>query len=197
LNKPKDYITTVSDEFGRKTVMDLIAPVFKIRLCPVGRLDKDTTGLLLLTNDGELAQKLAHPRNNIKKVYIVTLDRPFNAESLQLIRNGVCLRDGPVKVDAIVHLPDRQRATVKVTLHSGKYRVVRRLFEHVGYRVKKLDRVQYADLTKHGLPVGYCRVLKRQEVKALKDPQGRSNALVTKKTSPAKKPAKNIAKKSE
>lgn len=167
LNKPKDFITTVSDERGRKTVMDLIDGAINQRIFPVGRLDRTTTGLLLMTNDGELMQKLAHPRNKIQKVYHVTLTTELSIEDIEKIKRGLTLYDGRAKVDAITFIPKMRRNEVKVTLHSGKYRIVRRIFEHLGYEVKKLDRINYAGLTKKGLLVGCWRYLSHAEIQNL------------------------------
>jgi 23S rRNA pseudouridine2605 synthase len=168
LNKPAGYITTVSDEKGRATVMDLLGKHIEGRLYPVGRLDRNTTGLLLFTNDGELAQQLSHPRYEITKVYQVTLHKTLHEQDRQKIIKGVRLADGIVQVDRISHPLGPRKNVVRLTLHSGKYRVVRRLFQAVGYQVKKLDRIQYATLTKRGLPVGGWRQLSQQEVNTLK-----------------------------
>lgn len=168
LNKPKGYVTTVSDEFGRKTVMDLLYDAPKVRLYPVGRLDQDTTGLLLLTNDGELAQKLAHPRYEVQKTYIATLDKPFESEDLFKVQEGITLKDGKVDVDIIEYIHHRTPEKIKITLHSGKNRVVRRIFAQLGYHVLKLDRVEYAGLTKKGLPLSRWRYLTKQELAKLK-----------------------------
>ena len=154
LNKPRGYITTTSDEQGRDTVMDLIGSSYKERLYPVGRLDRNTTGILLLTNDGELAQRLAHPKHQIQKVYHVTVNKPFT------------------EVDRISHALGPKKNQLRITIHSGKYRVVRRLFEAVGYEVKKLDRVQYANMNKRGLPAGVWRKLQQKEVNYLKKAVG-------------------------
>lgn len=169
LNKPKDYITTVSDEKGRKTVMDLIKKAASQRLYPIGRLDRDTTGLLILTNDGNLAQKLSHPRYQISKTYAVTLNRILNKDDYSRIKEGLELSDGPIMIDAIQYNAKLPRNNVKVVLHSGKNRIVRRIFEHLGYDVLKLDRVEYAGLTKRGLLVGDWRYLTADEVESLCD----------------------------
>ncbi len=168
LNKPKDYITTASDEKGRKTVLDLIKSEVAARVYPVGRLDRDTTGLLLLTNDGDLAQRLAHPRHEVQKTYIATLDRILSREDFNEIKNGITLKDGFIKVDAIHYAPEQKRTHVKVILHSGKNRIVRRIFEFFGYRVMKLDRVEYAGLRKKGLSVGNWRHLTAAEIERLR-----------------------------
>ncbi len=168
LNKPSGYITTTSDEKGRDTVMDLIGSSYKERLYPVGRLDRNTTGILLLTNDGQLAQQLAHPKYRVQKVYHVTLSKPFLESDRKRILAGVRLRDGKVTVDRISHALGAKKNQVRLTIHSGKYRVVRRLFEALGYDVKKLDRVQYANLNKRGLPAGVWRKLQQKEISYLK-----------------------------
>ncbi|EKD48853.1 MAG: hypothetical protein ACD_64C00103G0005 [uncultured bacterium] len=172
LNKPRGYITTTSDEQGRDTVMDLIGSSYKERLYPVGRLDRNTTGILLLTNDGELAQRLAHPKHQIQKVYHVTVNKPFTEVDRKRILTGVRLSDGKVTVDRISHALGPKKNQLRITIHSGKYRVVRRLFEAVGYEVKKLDRVQYANMNKRGLPAGVWRKLQQKEVNYLKKAVG-------------------------
>jgi len=168
LNKPAGYITTLSDEKGRKTVMDLLADAFTVRLYPVGRLDCNTTGLLLLTNDGDLAQRLAHPRYEVSKVYQVELDQPLTIADFQKIKQGLVLKDGPIAVDEIYFVPQKTYHHVVVRLHSGKNRIVRRIFEHLKYRVQSLDRIEYAGLTKKGLKVGSWKELTKYEVEALK-----------------------------
>lgn len=167
LNKPTGYITTVADDRDRKTVLDIVKSATHARIYPVGRLDRDTSGLLVLTNDGELAQKLAHPRYEVQKVYMVTLDRLLSKDDYDEIKKGIHLKDGFLKVDGIYYLPEQKRNRVKVVIHSGKNRIVRRIFEFFGYRVSKLDRVQYAGLTKKGLAVGDWRHLTKDEVKGL------------------------------
>ena len=169
LNKPKDYITTVFDDKGRKTVMDLIRLNTDARLYPVGRLDRSTTGLLVLTNDGELAQRLSHPRYQIIKTYQITLDKPLATAHFKKIgQEGADLEDGHVDVDVIAYVPGERKQIVMVDIHSGKYRVVRRIFESFGYTVKKLDRIAYAGLVKQGLKTGHWRFLEEHEVRALK-----------------------------
>ncbi len=168
LNKPRGYITTTSDEQGRQTVMDLIGSSYKERLYPVGRLDRNTTGILLLTNDGALAQRLAHPRYQVQKMYHVMLDKPFTESDRKKILAGVRLRDGKITVDRISHGLGPKKNQLRVTLHSGKYRIIRRLFESLGYEIKKLDRVQYARMNKRGLPVGVWRKLNQKEIMYLK-----------------------------
>ncbi|RZK21816.1 MAG: pseudouridine synthase [Hymenobacter sp.] len=167
LNKPKDYITTTDDPEGRKTVMDLVANSSKERIFPVGRLDRNTTGLLLFTNDGEVAQKLSHPSHKNKKIYQVELDKPLTAEHLRQISEGVELEDGKAEVDDIAVVAGNPHF-VGVELHIGRNRIVRRIFEHLGYDVIALDRVQYAGITKKDLPRGKWRFLSEQEVIRLK-----------------------------
>jgi len=168
LNKPKDYITTRLDERGRKTVMHLIKGDFKERVYPVGRLDRATTGLLLITNDGDLSQRLSHPRFEVKKIYNVSLDRPFKVEDIKEMRQGVKLRDGFIAADKIMYATVKSKKHVKIEIHSGKNRVVRRMFKYLGYNVLKLDRINYAGLTKKGLPVGRWRKLTKNEIIYLK-----------------------------
>lgn len=167
LNKPKDYITTTNDPENRRTVMDLVANAANERLFPVGRLDRNTTGLLLLTNDGELADKLAHPSNRVRKIYEVTLDKPLEEKDFERIVKGVHLEDGKADVDEIaVVTPDRK--VIGLEIHIGKNRIVRRIFEYLGYEVEKLDRVMYANLTKKDLPRGHWRYLEEKELIAMK-----------------------------
>ncbi len=166
LNKPKNVITTTSDPRGRKTVLDLISGVKADRVYPVGRLDRNTTGLLLLTNDGDLAQKLSHPKYNIKKIYQVTLDKPVTAAHFDSILSGLVLEDGKIKADALSYLNDKNE--IGIEIHSGRNRIVRRIFEHLGYNVEKLDRVMYAGLTKKNIPRGKWRVLQGKEIIHLK-----------------------------
>jgi 23S rRNA pseudouridine2605 synthase len=162
LNKPKDYITTVADEVGRKTVMDLIKGESMPRLYPIGRLDRKTTGLLLLTNDGSLAQKLSHPRHQVAKSYVVTLHKALSFQDFNTIKKGVELEDGLIEVDYIGYL--EKKSMVLVEIHSGRNRIIRRLFEHFGYELIKLDRVGYAGLSKKGLLCGKWRHLSAQEI---------------------------------
>jgi len=167
LNKPKDCVSTASDERGRTTVLDIIHGASDTRVYPVGRLDRNTTGLLLLTNDGELTQKLAHPKYQVQKVYHVTLDRTLSKKDFDAIQKGVELDDGIVHVDSLRYvLPSKKK--LYVTLHSGRYRVVRRLFKEIGYSVIALDRVKYAELTKQGLPRSAWRYLTKEEVSSIK-----------------------------
>lgn len=168
LNKPRGVITTTSDEKGRRTVMDLIDWPHPERLYPVGRLDRNTSGVLLLTNDGDLVQRLLHPSNNITKVYRITLDKPLTRSHLEQIAAGVVLEDGPAYVDAVAFADPKDRRVVGLELHSGKNRIVRRIFEHLGYKVEKLDRTCFAGLTKRKLPPGHWRYLTAQEVNLLR-----------------------------
>lgn len=168
LNKPKDYVTTLDDPHAKKTVIDLIRNGCKERVYPVGRLDKATTGLLLLTNDGDLAEFLAHPRNNKKKIYQATLNTPASSTDLQKLYEGIDLEDGSVKADEITFVDSEDKRVVGIEIHSGKNRIVRRMFEHIGYDVKKLDRVYFAGLTKKNLPRGKWRFLSEKEISMLK-----------------------------
>ncbi len=167
LNKPKDFVTTLDDPEGRKTVIDLIKNAVTQRVYPVGRLDRNTTGLLLLTNDGDLAKKLSHPSHNKKKVYHVSLDKKLSEEHLNEIAEGLELEDGFIKVDAISYV-EGNKSEIGVELHSGRNRIVRRIFEKYEYRIKRLDRVYYAGLTKLNLPRGKWRHLTQKEIVALK-----------------------------
>ena len=168
LNKPKDYVTTSDDPQQRKTVMDLVKNACEERIYPVGRLDRNTTGVLLLTNDGDLASKLTHPKFLKKKVYHVYLDKPVTATDLQKIAEGIELGDGEVHADAIEYASPTDEKQVGIEIHSGKNRIVRRIFESLGYRVVKLDRVQFAGLTKKNLRRGDWRFLTQKEVEMLR-----------------------------
>lgn len=169
LNKPKDYITTTDDPQGRKTVLDLIRHATTERVYPVGRLDRNTSGVLLLTNDGELAQKLAHPKHEIKKIYHVTLDKALTkADFDKIISGGVILDDGPAFVDVIAYADARDKTQIGLEIHSGRNRIVRRIFEHLGYDVRGLDRVMYAGLTKKNVQRGKWRLLTEKEVRIMK-----------------------------
>lgn len=168
LNKPKDYVTTSDDPQQRKTVMDLVKNVCPERIYPVGRLDRNTTGVLLLTNDGDLASKLTHPKYLKKKVYHVFLDKNVTAHDMQKIAEGIELEDGEVHADAIEYAHDTDKNQVGIEIHSGKNRIVRRIFESLGYRVIKLDRVQFAGLTKKNLRRGDWRFLTEEEVNILR-----------------------------
>ena len=168
LNKPKDYITTTDDERGRANVMELVRDACEERIYPVGRLDRDTTGLLLFTNDGDLTKKLTHPSSEIEKTYDVELDKPFASVDMDLLReNGVELHDGKIKPDEVEYVGEGKRE-VGITIHSGKNRIVRRIFESLGYEVVKLDRVVFAGLTKKDLPRGRWRFLTKSEINFLK-----------------------------
>lgn len=168
LNKPKDCICTVKDKHADRTVLDIIDHEGNERIYPVGRLDRNTTGVLLLTNDGDLTKKLTHPSHNKKKIYHVVLDKVISKGELQDILEGVNLDDGMVQADAISYADEGDRRQVGIELHSGKNRVVRRIFEHLGYVVEKLDRVYFAGLTKKNLPRGKWRYLSEKEIASLK-----------------------------
>ncbi|MVN21512.1 pseudouridine synthase [Mucilaginibacter arboris] len=168
LNKPKDYITTTDDPQERRTVMQLVEKASRERIYPVGRLDRNTTGLLLMTNDGELAEKLSHPRSNITKIYNVELDKSLTQGDLNKITYGLELEDGLIKPDAVSYVTGGSKREVGIQIHSGKNRIVRRIFEHLGYEVVKLDRVIYANLTKKDLTRGRWRYLDEKEVIQLK-----------------------------
>ncbi len=168
LNKPKDYLTTLSDPEGRKTVLDLIKSASKDRVFPIGRLDRNTTGVLLLTNDGELAQKLSHPSNEIRKVYEVKLDRPVAKKDMEEIIKGITLDDGFIKADAVAYADATDKSIIGIEIHSGRNRIVRRIFEHLRYDVRNLDRVMFAGLTKKNVERSKWRYLSEKEVRALK-----------------------------
>ena len=168
LNKPKDYVTTSDDPQQRKTVMDLVKNACPERIYPVGRLDRNTTGVLLLTNDGDLASKLTHPKYLKKKIYHVFLDKNVTAHDLQQIADGIQLEDGEIKADDVQYASPTDKKQVGIEIHSGKNRIVRRIFESLGYRVQKLDRVQFAGLTKKNLKRGDWRYLTEEEVDRLR-----------------------------
>ena len=168
LNKPKDYVTTSDDPQQRKTVMDLVKNACPERIYPVGRLDRNTTGVLLLTNDGDLASKLTHPKFLKKKIYHVYLDKNITAHDIQQIAEGIQLEDGEIKADDIQYADPVDKKQVGIEIHSGKNRIVRRIFESLGYRVTKLDRVQFAGLTKKNLRRGDWRYLTEEEVDRLR-----------------------------
>lgn len=168
LNKPRNCITTAFDPEGRRTVIDFVKDACQDRVYPVGRLDRNTTGLLLLTNDGDLAQKLAHPSYQIKKIYQVELASPLRPQDLAAIQAGVRLKDGIVEVDSIATAEDDE-SKVGIEIHSGKNRIIRRLFEYLGYQIINLDRVMYANLTKKDLPRSKWRFLTEKEVNYLKN----------------------------
>ena len=168
LNKPKDCVTTSDDPQERKTVLDCIEGACSERVYPVGRLDRNTTGVILLTNDGELASKLTHPKYLKKKVYAVTLDKNVTKDDINKIMNGITLEDGEIKADDIAYIDPDDKAKVGIEIHSGKNRIVRRIFESLGYRVKQLDRTMFAGLTKKGVRRGDWRYLTEQEVNMLR-----------------------------
>ncbi|MBE9491719.1 MAG: rRNA pseudouridine synthase [Bacteroidetes bacterium] len=169
LNKPRGFITTTEDPFERKTVMNLVRNACNERIYPVGRLDRNTTGLLLFTNNGELAKKLTHPKHGVRKIYHVVLDKALSKKDIATIAEGIELEDGFIKVDAIAYAEGgKNKREVGIELHSGKNRIIKRLFESVGYNVLKLDRVVFAGLTKKDVPRGKWRHLKEKEVGFLK-----------------------------
>jgi 23S rRNA pseudouridine2605 synthase len=168
LNKPKDYITTVKDTHGRKTVFELIGDATQERIFSVGRLDRNTTGVLLLTNDGELTQKLTHPSFEVKKIYEAKLDKPLLKKDMEAILSGIQLEDGFIAADTIGYADTKDRSLIGIEIHSGRNRIVRRIFEHLGYDVKGLDRVLFANLTKKNVDRGKWRFLKEKEVRLLK-----------------------------
>ncbi|MEE9407125.1 MAG: pseudouridine synthase [Polaribacter sp.] len=167
LNKPKNYITTMDDERGRKTVMDLVSNASKERIYPVGRLDRNTTGLLLFTNDGDLAKKLTHPKHNVRKLYHASLDRKLDLKDLEKLRGDVIIEGRKVFIDAISYVDGQPKSEVGIEIHSGRNRIVRKIFEHLGYKVSKLDRVIFAELTKKNLPRGRWRELTSLELNNL------------------------------
>lgn len=168
LNKPKDYITTTDDPQNRKTVLQLTKNATDQRIYPVGRLDRNTSGVLLLTNDGDLTQTLTHPSFNIKKVYEVKLDKPLTKANFEKILSGVKLDDGEIFADALAYADAKDKSIIGIELHSGRNRIVRRIFEHFGYEIKGLDRVMYATLTKKNVERGKWRYLGEKEIRLLK-----------------------------
>ena len=168
LNKPKGYVTTSEDPQNRKTVMDLVVSACPERIYPVGRLDRNTTGVLLLTNDGEMASKLTHPKFLKKKIYHVTTDRNVTAADIQQIAEGITLDDGDIKADAVEYAHPTDKKQIGIEIHSGKNRIVRRIFESLGYHVTKLDRVYFAGLTKKNVRRGDWRYLTEKEVQMLR-----------------------------
>ena len=168
INKPKDYITTTDDPQGRKTVLQLIQKATAERVYPVGRLDRNTSGVLLLTNDGDLTQRLSHPSYEIKKIYEVKLDKPLTKGDFEKILAGIKLEDGEIRVDSLAYADSKDRSIIGIELHSGRNRIVRRIFEHLGYDVKGLDRVMYANLTKKNVERGKWRYLSEKEIRLLK-----------------------------
>jgi len=168
LNKPKDFVTTTDDPYARKKVTDLVQRACPERVYPVGRLDRMTTGVLLLTNDGELTTRLTHPKYNRKKIYHVFLNKNVKGDDLDQLVNGIDLPDGKVFADAAAYVDPADKKQVGIEIHSGKNRILRRIFEHLGYRIIKLDRVYFAGLTKKGLARGEWRYLKEKEIIMLK-----------------------------
>jgi 23S rRNA pseudouridine2605 synthase len=168
LNKPKDHITTTEDPEGRKTVMDIVKHATTERVFPIGRLDRNTTGVLLLTNDGELAQKLSHPSYEVRKIYEVTLDKPLTKKDFDQLLAGITLDDGFISPDSLAYADSRNKAVIGIEIHSGKNRIVRRIFEKLGYDVRNLDRVMYANLTKKNVERGKWRFLQEKEIRLLK-----------------------------
>ncbi|NVK26557.1 MAG: rRNA pseudouridine synthase [Flavobacteriia bacterium] len=168
LNKPKGFLTTMDDPRARKTVMDLIGGACKERIYPVGRLDRATTGVLLFTNDGDLAKKLTHPSHGARKIYAVQLDKNFKRGDFDTLLAGVELEDGKIAPDALSYIDEKSKSQIGVEIHSGKNRIVRRMFEHLGYEVIKLDRTSFAGLTKKSLNRGHYRFLTKDEVNFLK-----------------------------
>jgi 23S rRNA pseudouridine2605 synthase len=168
LNKPKDYITTTDDPQNRKTVLQLTKNATDQRIYPVGRLDRNTSGVLLLTNDGSLTQELTHPSFNVKKVYEVKLDKPLTKHDFEKILKGIRLEDGDIYADALAYADTKDKSIIGIELHSGRNRIVRRIFESLGYEVKGLDRVMYANLTKKNLERGKWRYLSEKEIRLLK-----------------------------
>ncbi len=168
MNKPRNTITTANDDRGRRTVLDLIGDSVDVRIFPVGRLDRETTGLLLLTNDGDLTKKLSHPSHEVEKFYHITLDKPVKENHIRQIREGITLEDGFVPVDSVGYITNAGKEEVGIEIHIGRNRIVRRIFEHFGYVVKKLDRTYYAGLTKKNLPRGRFRHLTEKEILMLK-----------------------------
>ena len=168
LNKPKDFLTTTSDPQGRHTVLELVRHATDERVYPIGRLDRNTTGVLLLTNDGELAQKLSHPKYEVKKIYEVRLDKPLLKKDFDRVVAGLELEDGFIAPDVLAYADAKDKAIIGIEIHSGKNRIVRRIFEAVGYDVKNLDRVMYANLTKKNVERGKWRFLNEKEVRLLK-----------------------------
>lgn len=191
LNKPKDYITTLDDPEGRKTVLDLVKHATNERVYPVGRLDRNTSGVLLITNDGELAQTLSHPSNLIKKIYEVRLDKPVTKTDFEKLQLGLQLEDGFIVPDSLGYTDPKDKTIIGIEIHSGRNRIVRRMFEHLGYDVRNLDRVTYAGLTKKNVQRGKWRFLTEKEVRILRhfNPQTKKDKV--KKALPASKKTAN------
>ncbi len=174
LNKPKNHITTMEDTHDRKTVMHLVGDACKERIYPVGRLDRNTTGLLLFTNDGEMTKKLTHPKYNIRKIYHILIDKRISPKELTEIRRGLVLEDGKAEVDVVEYIGDgKDKKQVGIELHSGKNRIIRRIFEKLNFKVIKLDRICYAGLTKKDIPRGRWRFLNQKEIGMLKMVSGK------------------------
>ena len=178
VNKPKDYITTAKDPEGRKTIIDLLKGATTERIFPVGRLDRNTTGVLLMTNDGELTQKLTHPSFEVKKIYEVKLDKPVTKHDCEAILKGITLEDGFISADSVGYPDAKDKSIVGIEIHSGRNRIVRRIFEHLGYDVRNLDRVMFGNLTKKNVDRGKWRFLSEKEIRLLKF----MNQSFTKKT---------------
>ena len=194
LNKPKDYITTTDDPQGRKTVLELIKKATDERVYPIGRLDRNTSGVLLLTNDGDLTQKLSHPSYEIKKIYEVKLDKILNKADFDKILTGLILEDGPIQVDSLAYADSKDKSIIGIEIHSGRNRIVRRIFEHLGYDVKGLDRVMYAGLTKKNVERSKWRYLSDKEIRLLKymnESKRGTNKIPTSTTTAAEKKAVN------
>lgn len=183
LNKPKDYLTTTDDPQGRKTVLQLIKNATTERVYPIGRLDRNTSGVLLLTNDGDLTQKLSHPSYEIKKIYEAKLDKPLAKSDFDKILKGLKLEDGIINVDSLAYADSKDKSIIGIELHSGRNRIVRRIFEHLGYDVKGLDRVMYANLTKKNVERSKWRHLSEKEIRLLKY-MNASKRKVSEKTEP-------------
>jgi 23S rRNA pseudouridine2605 synthase len=180
LNKPKDYLTTTDDPQGRKTVLQLIQHATTERVYPIGRLDRNTSGVLLLTNDGDLTQKLSHPSYEIKKIYEAKLDKPLAKADFDKILKGLKLDDGIINVDSLAYADSKDKSIIGIELHSGRNRIVRRIFEHLGYDVKALDRVMYANLTKKNVERGKWRHLSEKEIRLLKYMNASKRKLIEK-----------------
>jgi 23S rRNA pseudouridine2605 synthase len=168
LNKPKDFLTTTNDPQGRKTVLQLISKATEERVYPIGRLDRNTSGVLLFTNDGDLSQKLSHPKNEVKKIYHIGLDKPLTKQHFEKIMSGIELEDGIARVDEMAYADPKDKTQIGLEIHSGKNRIVRRIFAALSYDVKTLDRVMYAGLTKKNVQRGNWRFLTEKEIRALK-----------------------------
>lgn len=183
LNKPKEFLTTRDDPEGRQTIFDLFPKSMDHRLFAVGRLDRNTTGVLLLTNDGELGQKVTHPKFAIEKTYTVTLDKPLEEKDFEALRIGIRLEDGPIKADKLFRLPKTQNKKVEITIHSGRNRIIRRMFMHLGYFVTKLDRRSFGPLNKKGLAAGRWRYLNKKEIEiVLKEANSKPSKSSSSKT---------------